>query len=68
MADNIKIVGSILSTTQVSRYAIDDLRLIASQKIKKNFNSFEDYIEYYVYDIGDNLLDKNYNYLKYKLP
>jgi hypothetical protein len=68
MADNIKIVGSILSTTQVSRYAIDDLRLIASQKIKKNFNSFEDYIEYYVYDIGDNLLDKNYNYLQYKLP
>jgi hypothetical protein len=68
MADNIKIVGSILSTTQVSRYAIDDLRLIASQKIKKNFNSFEDYIEYYVYDIGDNLLDKSYNYLQYKLP
>jgi hypothetical protein len=68
MADNIKIVGSILSTTQVSRYAIDDLRLIASQKIKKNFNSFEDYIEYYVYDVGDNLLDKNYNYLQYKLP
>ena len=46
MADNIKIVGSILSTTQVSRYAVDDLRLIASQKIKKSFNSFEDYIEY----------------------
>ena len=68
MADNIKIVGSILSTTQVSRYAIDDLRLIASQKIKKNFNSFEDYIEYYVYDIGDNLLDKSYNYRQYKLP
>ena len=68
MADNIKIVGSILSTTQVSRYAVDDLRLIASQKIKKNFSPFEDYIEYYVYDIGDNLLDKSYNYTKYKLP
>jgi hypothetical protein len=68
MADNIKIVGSILSTTQVSRYDIDDLRLIASQKIKKNFSPFEDYIEYYVYDIGDNLLDKSYNYVKYKLP
>jgi hypothetical protein len=68
MADNIKIVGSILNTTQVSRYAIDDLRLIASQKIKKNFSPSEDYIEYYVYDIGDNLLDENYNYNKYKLP
>ena len=35
MANNIKIVGSILSTTQVSRYSADDLRLITSQKIKK---------------------------------
>jgi hypothetical protein len=35
MADNIKIVGSILDTTQVSRYDTDDLRLIASRKINK---------------------------------
>jgi hypothetical protein len=68
MADNIKIVGSILDTTQVSRYDIDDLRLIASRKINKNFDPFKDYIEYHVYDIGDNLLENNYNYNSYKLP
>jgi dTDP-4-amino-4,6-dideoxygalactose transaminase len=33
MAENIKIVGSILNTTQVSRYTADDLRLITSKKI-----------------------------------
>lgn len=68
MADNIRIVGSILSTTQVSRYTTDDLRLITSQKIKKSFGASNDYIEYYVYDIGNTLLDANYNYHKYKLP
>ena len=68
MADNIKIVGSILDTTQVSRYDIDDLRLIASRKINKSFDPFKDYIEYHVYDIGDNLLENNYNYNSYKLP
>lgn len=68
MADNIKIVGSILDTTQVSRYDTDDLRLIASRKINKSFDPFKDYIEYHVYDIGDNLLENNYNYNSYKLP
>jgi len=68
MADNIKIVGSILDTTQVSRYDTDDLRLISSRKINKSFDPFKDYIEYHVYDIGDNLLENNYNYNSYKLP
>jgi hypothetical protein len=68
MADNIKIVGSILNTTQVSRYTADDLRLITSQKIKKSFGEANDTIEYYVYDIGDTPLEVNYNYRGYKLP
>ena len=68
MADNIKIVGSILSTTQVSRYTADDLRLVTSYKIQKSFGAPNDYIEYYVYDIGDTLLETNYNYREYKLP
>ena len=68
MADNIKIVGSILSTSQVSRYETDDLRLITSLNIKKNFDPFNDYIEYYVYDITSNPLEDNYNYRSYKLP
>jgi hypothetical protein len=68
MADNIKIVGSILSTSQVSRYETDDLRLITSLNIKKNFDPFSDYIEYHVYDITSNPLEDNYNYRSYKLP
>jgi len=68
MADNIKIVGSILSTSQVSRYETDDLRLITSLNIKKNFDPFNDYIEYHVYDITNNPLEDNYNYRSYKLP
>jgi hypothetical protein len=68
MADNIKIVGSILSTSQVSRYETDDLRLITSLNIKKSFDPFNDYIEYYVYDITSNPLEDNYNYRSYKLP
>jgi hypothetical protein len=68
MADNIKIVGSILNTTQVSRYTADDLRLITSQTIKKSFGAPNDYIEYFVYDIGNNLLETSYTYHEYKLP
>jgi hypothetical protein len=68
MADNIKIVGSILGTSQVSRYTTDDLKLITSLKIKKSFSTFNDYIEYHVYNIDGQLLENNYNYRGYKLP
>ena len=68
MADNIKIVGSILGTSQVSRYTTDDLRLITSLKINKSFSTFDDYIEYHVYDLSNQLIESNYNYRGYKLP
>ena len=68
MAENIKIVGSILGTSQVSRYTSDDLRLITALKIKKSFNTFDDYIEYHVYDLDNQLLETNYNYRGYRLP
>jgi hypothetical protein len=68
MADNIKIVGSILGTSQVSRYTTDDLRLITSLKINKSFSTFDDYIEYHVYDLSGQLIENNYDYRKYKLP
>jgi len=68
MADNIKIIGNILNTTIVTRYSSDDVNLIASQEVKNNFGGKNDYIEFYVYDIGGNLLSTNYNYLDYKLP
>jgi len=68
MASNIKIVGNIISTTTVSRYNKDDIKLIPSKKLQENFGGTGDYIEYYAYDIAGNLLSTNYNYLNYKLP
>jgi len=68
MANNIKIVGSILDTSKISRYDAKDINLISSQKIAENFGGEGDYIEYYTYDIAGNLLDINYDYLSYKLP
>jgi hypothetical protein len=68
MADNIKIVGNINSISTVSRYSSEDTNLIQSSKVQENFGGENDYIEYYVYDIGGNLLNISYNYLNYKLP
>jgi hypothetical protein len=68
MANNIKITGSIINTTTVSRYSVEDTNLIASRNLQEDFGGTNDYIEYYVYDIAGNLLSTNYNYLSYKLP
>lgn len=68
MADNIKIVGNILNTTTVSRYNEQDTNLISSRTLQDSFGGSGDYIEYFIYDIGGNLLNVNYNYLNYKLP
>jgi hypothetical protein len=68
MANNIKITGSIINTTTVSRYSVEDTNLIASRNLQEDFGGTNDYIEYYVYDIAGNLLNTNYNYLSYKLP
>jgi hypothetical protein len=68
MANNIKITGSIVNTTTVSRYSVEDTNLIASRNLQEDFGGTNDYIEYYVYDIAGNLLSTNYNYLSYKLP
>jgi hypothetical protein len=68
MADNIKIVGEILNTQEVSRYDDADVKLLTSQTIRENFGQTNDYIEYYVYDIGGNVLNTNYSYKNFKLP
>ena len=68
MADNIKIIGTILNTSTVSRYDADDINLIPITTLKEYFGGADNYIEYYVYDAGSNLLNTNYNYLDYKLP
>jgi hypothetical protein len=70
MADNIKIVGNILNTTTVSRYSSEDTNLLSSRTLQKYFGGTgtNDYIEVYLYNVGNNLLNINYNYLDYKLP
>ena len=68
MADNIKITGNITDSTIISRYSQNDIRLISSQEIQEDFGSKNDYIEYYIYDAGGNLLNVNYNYKDFKSP
>jgi hypothetical protein len=68
MADNIKIVGEIITTEQLSRYNEADLNLLSPFILNEDFGQSNDYIEYYLYDIGDNLLNFNYSYKDFKLP
>ena len=68
MANNIIITGSILSSNVINRYSANDLNLIPSTELPENFGAPGDYIEYYVYDAGGNLLSTNYNYSSFKLP
>jgi cold shock CspA family protein len=68
MADNIKIIGEITETQQISRYSEEDLNLLSPFILKEDFGQSKDYIEYFVYDAGGNLLNINYNYKNFKLP
>ena len=68
MANNIKIVGSILDSQQVSRYNNEDTNLLSSNIIQENFGQPNDYIEYFIYDVGGNLLNTDYSYKDFKLP
>jgi hypothetical protein len=68
MVNNIKIIGNILNTNVIQRYSTEDINLISNTEVQESFGGTGDYIEFYVYDAGGNLLSTNYNYLNYKLP
>ena len=68
MVDNIQIVGNIINATTVSRYSSEDTNLLLSRNIQEHFGGNNQYIEYFIYDAGGNLLNSNYSYLDYKLP
>ena len=68
MADNIKIVGQVLDSNQVNRYGVQDEQLLNPIIQQETFGKPEDYIEYFVFDLGGNILNSNYNYNSYKLP
>jgi hypothetical protein len=64
----VKIVGNILDSKGLQRYSQEDTNLISSQRIQKEFDPNNDYIESYLYDVGGNLLNSNYNYQNYTVP
>ena len=68
MADNIKIVGQVLDTSRVNRYDIQDEQLLLPIVQQETFGKPGDYVEYFVFDLGGNVLNSNYNYDSYKLP
>ena len=68
MATNIQIVGQILDTDIVNRYTPEDERLLIPTLIQETFGQSDDYIEYFIFDIGGNILNSDYNYRSYKLP
>ena len=68
MADNVRIVGQVLNRDQIDRYSIEDEQLLRPVVQQETFGRSEDYIEYFVFDLGGNIIDKTYNYTSYKLP
>jgi len=68
MTDNIKIVGQVLDTSRVNRYDIQDEQLLLPIVQQETFGKLEDYVEYFVFDLGGNVLNSDYNYTSYKLP
>jgi hypothetical protein len=68
MADNIKIIGQVLDTSRVNRYDLQDEQLLLPIVQQETFGKPEDYVEYFVFDLGGNVLNSNYNYNSYKLP
>ena len=68
MADNIKIVGQILDIGIVNRYTLQDEELMVPVVQQGTFGQPNDYIEYFVFDLGGTTLNSDYNYRSYKLP
>ncbi len=68
MADNVRIVGQVLNRDQIDRYSVEDEQLLRPIVQQETFGKPEDYIEYFVFDLGGNIIDRTYNYTSYKLP
>jgi hypothetical protein len=68
MTDNVKIIGQVLDTNRVNRYDAQDEQLLLPIVQQEVFGKPKDYVEYFVFDLGGNVLNSNYNYNSYKLP
>jgi hypothetical protein len=49
----IKIVGNVVSLSNVSRYKQSDANLISSYNLKGEFGKIQDYIEFHIFDAGE---------------
>jgi hypothetical protein len=56
-------VNYVIPTQQ--EYNTDDLLLIQSTEVSTNFNPQTDYVEVFVYGLGGDLIDTDYNYVNY---
>ena len=61
---NINYIGSNL---EFQEYKDKDLSLINSDVLSRNFGEQNDYIEYFIHDLNNNLLSFNYNCTNYKI-
>jgi hypothetical protein len=68
MADNIKIVGQITEIERINRYTLQEEQLFNPIINQETFGLPSDYIEYFLFDSGGNILNTDYNYNSYKLP
>jgi len=68
MADNIKIIGNINDIQRINRLNSEDLNLLSSEVKNQIFGFENDYIEFFIYDPAQNLINSNYNYRNFKLP
>lgn len=68
MANNIQIVGQVVNTDIVNRYDLQDEKLLLPTIQQETFGQENDYIEYFIFDLGGNTLNSNYDYRSYKLP
>jgi hypothetical protein len=64
----IKIIGNVENTQQVSRFNSEDTNLLTPGNLSESFGVEGDYIELFLYDNNNNILDINYNYRNFKLP
>ena len=61
---NVNYLGS---TPEFQEYNTKDLSLVNYNIISRNFGEGNDYIEYFIYDLNNNLLSSNYNVLSYTI-
>ena len=55
------------TTFELQTYEPQDEKLISSSSIDTEFISLESSIEFFVYDLNNNIISENYNYVRYKV-